>query len=71
MEFREKLDKLKVHATYIDEISTNYNIGLITVNEYMGQLEDVVIAYNKNKQALQQEYDLSETAISLMLINIH
>ena len=70
MDFKGKINQLKEEAYKASEVNSNYSIGLLTVNEYMEQLKYVVNSYDTKKKALQNEFDLSDTAISLMLINI-
>ena len=68
MEIKKRLDQIKGQKEVIDNVLTNYNMGLITVIEMYGQIGDVLESVESLKKDIKKDYGINDSAIQLMLL---
>lgn len=66
---KEKIAEVKSLPVAISEIKENFDMGLITLNEYLYQLDHVNQQYKKLIEWFKSE-DISLTAMSFIIDNI-
>lgn len=67
----DKLKEIKDMPKIISEIKNNYDMGLLTLPEYMGQTGKVYCDYAGKVHSLEQDHDISSSALSIMLEHIN
>lgn len=67
----EILKEISKMPEIISEIKSNYDMGLLTIPEYMGQTGKVYCDYAGLVHSLEKDHDISTKALIVMLEHIN
>ena len=65
---KQQLEKITDCAHSICEITENWKMGFITINEMSAQIMYEQLKMNAIKTEIKNEYDINDNAISLMFL---
>ena len=61
-----QLSEIKNTPKSIGEVLNNYNMGFLTLAEFLGQVDALVFLANSIKQDIMVENDINENAVNIM-----
>lgn len=64
---KQNLDLITSEGSNVIEITENYKMGFISVNEMLHQIMSVAMNVEVIKNEIKDEYNINDNAISLML----